>query len=93
MPDGVGVSPRETAYTPAPGTVRWCRGLPYTRTMEWDPDKLQADTLRLNDIKADTLLPSDPKWTVGTVKFDKIFVGELEWDDDLLAALREQAFI
>lgn len=61
--------------------------------MEWDLDKLQADTLRPSDIKADTLLPSDPRWTVGTVKFDKIFVGELEWDDDLLAALREQAFI
>ena len=51
--------------------------------MKWDPDKLHADTL----------LPSGPGWTVGTVKFDKIFVGELEWDDDLLAALREQAFI
>lgn len=63
--------------------------------MEWDPDKLKADTLRPDDPKLHigTLRASGPRWTVGTVKFDKIFVGELEWDDDLVAPLREQVFI
>ena len=71
MPDGVGVSPRETAYTPAPGTVRWCRGLPYTQGMEWDPDKVQVDTL----------LPDDPRLHIGTITADKIAAGEFDWDE------------
>ena len=62
MPDGVGVSPRETAYTPAPGTSGRCRGLSYTRGMEWDANKVQADTL----------LPDDPRLHISTITSDKV---------------------
>ena len=70
MPDGVRVSPRETAYTPAPGTSVRCRGLPYTQGMEWDPDKVQVDTL----------LPDDPRLHIGTITADRIVAGEFDWD-------------
>lgn len=39
----------------------------YTRTMEWDPDKLQVDTL----------LPDDPRLQVGTITADKVRAGTL----------------
>lgn len=35
--------------------------------MEWDPDKLQVDTL----------LPSDPRLQVGTITADKVSAGTL----------------
>ena len=76
MPDGVGVSPRETAYTPAPGTSGRCRGLSYTRTMEWDAGK----------VRADTLLSDDPEVHIGTITADKVVAGTL----DLGAALTEE---
>lgn len=50
------------AYLPAPGTSRRCRGLSYTRTMKWDPDKLQADTL----------LPDDPRLHISTITANKV---------------------
>lgn len=39
----------------------------YTQTMEWDPDKLQVDTL----------LPDDPRLRVGTITADKVRAGTL----------------
>lgn len=59
-----------------PGTVRWCRGLSYTRAMEWDPDKIQVGTLRM----------SDPNVRVGTITSDKVRAGSL----NLGAALTEE---
>ena len=67
MLDGVGVSPRETAYTPTPGTVRWCRGLSYTRTMGWG----------INEVRVDTLLPDDPRLHIGTITAGKVSAGTL----------------
>ena len=48
----------------------------YTRTMEWDPSKIQADTL----------LPDDPRLHIGTITADKVSAGTL----DLGAALTEE---
>ena len=48
----------------------------YTRVMEWDPDKLQVDTL----------LPDDPRLQVGTITADKVSAGTL----NLGAALTEE---
>lgn len=42
----------------------------YTRTMEWDPSKIQADTLR----------PDDPRIHIGTISADRIVAGEFDWD-------------
>ena len=39
----------------------------YTQTMEWDPDKIQADTL----------LPDDPRLHIGTITSDKVSAGSL----------------
>ena len=39
----------------------------YTRTMEWDPSKIQADTL----------LPDDPEVHIGTITADKVRAGSL----------------
>ena len=72
----MGVSPRETAYTPTPGTVRWCRGLFYTRIMKWDPNEIQADTLRSDD----------PRLHIGTITADKVSAGSF----DLGAYLTEE---
>ena len=44
--------------------------------MEWDPDKLQVDTL----------LPDDPRLQVGTITADKVSAGTL----NLGAALTEE---
>lgn len=41
--------------------------MPYTRTMEWDPDKVHVDTL----------LPDDPRLHIGTITADKIRAGAL----------------
>lgn len=41
--------------------------MPYTRTMEWDPDKVQVDTL----------LPDDPRLHIGTITADKVSAGTL----------------
>lgn len=41
--------------------------MPYTRTMEWDPSKIQADTL----------LPGDPRLHIGTITSDKVRAGSL----------------
>lgn len=41
--------------------------MPYTRGMEWDPDKIHVDTL----------LPDDPRIQVGTISADKIVAGSL----------------
>jgi len=43
--------------------------------MEWDPDKLQADTLR----------PNDPRIHIGTISADRIVAGEFDWDEFDLA--------
>lgn len=66
----------------------------YTQGMEWDPDKLKVDTLRPDDpkLRIGTLRMSDLKVTVGTISFDRIVKGELEWDDAIVAPLREQDF-
>lgn len=48
----------------------------YTRTMEWDANKVQADTL----------LPDDPEVHIGTVTSDKVVAGSL----NLGAALTEE---
>lgn len=50
--------------------------MPYTRTMEWDPSKIQADNL----------LPDDPRLHIGTITADKVSAGSL----DLGAALTEE---
>ena len=44
--------------------------------MEWDPSKIQADTL----------LPDDPRLHIGTITADKVSAGSL----DLGAALTEE---
>lgn len=41
--------------------------MPYTRGMEWDPDKVQVDTL----------LPDDPRLRIGTITADKVSAGTL----------------
>ena len=41
--------------------------MPYTRGMEWDPDKVQVDTL----------LPDDPRLHIGTITADKVSAGTL----------------
>ena len=64
------------AYLPAPGASGQRRGLSYTRTMEWNPGKIQADTL----------LPDDPRLHIGTITSDKVRAGTL----DLGAALTEE---
>ena len=61
---------------PTPGTSGRCRGLPYTRGMEWDASK----------VRADTLLPDDPRLHIGTITADKVSAGTL----DLGAALTEE---
>lgn len=48
----------------------------YTRTMEWDPDKIEADTMRLDD----------PRVHIGTITSDKVCAGVL----NLGAALTEE---
>ena len=50
--------------------------MPYTRTMEWDPDRAQVDTL----------LPDDLRLHIGTITADKVSAGTL----DLGAALIEE---
>lgn len=66
------------AYPPTPGACGQRRGLSYTRTMEWDPDKLQVDTL----------LPNDPRIQIDTITADKIVAGEFDWDKfDLLMGI------
>lgn len=50
--------------------------MPYTRTMEWDPGKIQADTL----------LPDDPRIHIGTIAAGKVSAGTL----NLGAALTEE---
>lgn len=64
------------AYLPTPGASGQRRGLSYTRTMEWDPSKIQADTL----------LPNDPRLHIGTITSDKVVAGTL----NLGAALTEE---
>lgn len=61
---------------PAPGTSGRCRGLPYTRGMEWDASK----------VRADTLLPDDPRVRIGTITADKVRAGSF----DLGAYLTEE---
>jgi hypothetical protein len=39
--------------------------------MEWDANKVQADTL----------LPDDPRLHIGTITSDKIVAGEFDWDE------------
>ena len=39
----------------------------YTLAMEWDPSKIQADTL----------LPDDPRLHIGTISADKVRAGVL----------------
>lgn len=41
--------------------------MPYTRGMEWDPAKVQVDTL----------LPDDPRLHIGTITADKVSAGTL----------------
>lgn len=50
--------------------------MPYTRTMGWDPSKIQADTLR----------PDDPRLHIGTITADKVRAGSF----DLGAYLTEE---
>lgn len=50
--------------------------MPYTRTMEWDANKVQADTL----------LPDDPRLHIGTITADKVSAGSF----DLGAHLTEE---
>lgn len=64
------------AYPPTPGACGQRRGLSYTRTMKWDPSKIQADTL----------LPDDPRLHIGTITADKVDAGSL----NLGAALTEE---
>ena len=64
------------ACPPTPGACGQRRGLSYTRTMEWDPSKIQADTL----------LPDDPGLHIGTITADKVDAGSL----NLGAALTEE---
>lgn len=59
-----------------PGACGQRRGLSYTRTMKWDP----------NEIQADTLLPDDPRLHIGTITADKVNAGSL----NLGAALTEE---
>ena len=57
----------------------------YTRGMEWDPDKLQVDTL----------LPDDPRIHIGAITSDKVSAGSLDLGAYLteaqLACLRRAA--
>jgi hypothetical protein len=46
----------------------------------------------INEVRVDTLLLDDPRIYIGTITADKIVAGELEWDDVLVAPLREQDF-
>lgn len=48
----------------------------YTRGMEWDPDKVQVDTL----------LPDDPRLHIGIITADKVSAGSF----DLGAYLTEE---
>ena len=50
--------------------------MPYTRTMEWDPDKVQVDTL----------LSDDPRLHIRTITADKVHAGSF----DLGAYLTEE---
>lgn len=50
--------------------------MPYTQGMEWDPDKVQVDTL----------LPDDPRLHIGTITADKVSAGSF----DLGAYLTEE---
>lgn len=59
-----------------PGVSGRRRGLSYTRTMEWDANKVQADTL----------LPDDPRLHIGTITSDKVRAGVL----NLGASLTEE---
>ena len=43
--------------------------------MEWDPSKIQADTL----------LPDDPRIHIGTISADRIVAGKFDWDEFDLA--------
>lgn len=63
--------PGKDSEEAAPGTSGRCRGLFYTQTMEWDPDKLKVGTLR----------PNDPLLKVGTITSDKIVAGALKRAD------------
>lgn len=53
--------------------------------MEWDPDKLQVDTL----------LPEDPRLHIGTITSDKVSAGRLDlgaaFTREQLAQLRRTA--
>lgn len=53
---------------PAPGTSGRCRGLPYTRGMGWD----------INEVRVDTLLPSNPRLHIGTITANKVSAESLE---------------
>lgn len=64
------------AYPPTPGASGQRRGLSYTRTMEWDANKVQVDTL----------LPDDPRLHIGTITADRVRAGAL----NLGAALTEE---
>ena len=64
------------AYPPTPGASGQRRGLSYTRTMEWDANKVQVDTL----------LPDDPRLHIGTITADKVRAGSF----DLGAYLTEE---
>lgn len=48
----------------------------YTRIMKWDPNEIQADTLR----------PDDPRLHIGTITADKVSAGSF----DLGAYLTEE---
>lgn len=70
------------AYPPTPGACGQRRGLSYTRTMEWDANKVQAGTL----------LPDDPRLHIGTITSDKVSAGSLNlgaaFTEEQLAYLR-----
>ena len=63
-------------YPPTPGASGQRRGVSYTRTMEWNLGKIQADTL----------LPDDPGLHIGTITSDKVDARSL----NLGAALTEE---
>lgn len=56
--DGIPSNPRHRPLVP---------GLFYTRTMKWDPNKIQADTL----------LPDDPRLRIGVIEAGKVSAGTL----------------
>ena len=66
------------AYPPTPGTSGQCRGLSYTQGMEWDASK----------VRADTLLPNDPRVRIGAITADKVSAESL----DLSVPLTEEQF-